>query len=182
METIYGSSSLPQNSNEPIRPLTNSPETGGLNVSSMSTDTSNGGASTSEFKSTSEATTSSNTYTNTGNTSAFNNTQSSSYQGNNLQSLNNNTKSPDEYENLNNLVQDLKSHVIINEEFPLSAFQDSGAYKGADKQTQDCIDLAAKIGSSLTYREIVHCVQDANYFENKLSLKKNTNNAIDTAN
>ena len=182
VKTIYGSSSLPQNSNEPIRPLTNAPETGGLNVSSTSTDTATGGASTSEFKSTSEATTSSNTYTNTGNTSAFNNTQSLSHQGNNLQSLNTNTKSPDEYDNLNNLVHDLKNHVIVNEEFPLSSFQDSGAYKGAGKQTQDCIHLAALIGKSLTYREIVHCVEDANYFANKLSMKKNNNNAIDTAN
>ncbi|HEY6949713.1 MAG TPA: hypothetical protein VI146_03810, partial [Nitrososphaeraceae archaeon] len=181
VESIYGSSSLPQNSNEPIRSLTNAPETG-LNVSSMSTGTATAGASTSEVKSTSEAPTTSNTYTNTGNTSAFNNTQSSSYQGNNLRPLNTNTKSPDQYENLNNLVHDLKNHVIINEEFPLSAFQDSGAYKGADKQTQDCIHLAALIGKSLTYREIVHCVEDANYFANKLSSKKSNNDAIDTTN
>lgn len=181
VESIYGSSSLPQNSNEPIRSLTNAPETG-LNVSSMSTGSATAGASTSEVKSTSEAPTTSNTYTNTGNKPAFNNTQSSSYQGNNLRPLNTNTKSPDEYENLNNLVHDLKNHVIINEEFPLSAFQDSGAYKGADKQTQDCIHLAALIGKSLTYREIVHCVEDANYFANKLSSKKSNNDAIDTTN
>ena len=181
VESIYGSSSLPQNSNEPIRTLTNAPETG-LNVSSMSTGTATAGASTSEVKSTSEAPTASNTYTNTGNKPAFNNTQSSSYQGNNLRPLNTNTKSPDEYENLNNLVHDLKNHVIINEEFPFSAFQDSGAYKGADKQTQDCIHLAALIGKSLTYREIVHCVEDVNYFANKLSSKKSNNDAIDTTN
>ena len=181
VETIYGSSSLPQNSNEPIHSLANAPETG-LNVSSTSTGAATGGASTSEVKSTSEAPTTSNTYTNTGNKPAFNNTQSSSYQGNNLRPLNTNTKSPDEYENLNNLVHDLKNHVIINEEFPFSAFQDSGAYKGADKQTQDCIRLAALIGKSLTYREIVHCVEDANYFANKLSSKKGNNDAIDTTN
>jgi hypothetical protein len=182
VESIYGSSSLPQNSNEPIRPLTNAPEAGGLNVSSMSTGTATGGASTSQVKSTSEARTTSNTATGNDNNPASNNFQSSSIQDNNLQPANPNTKNPGSYDTFNDLVQDLKSHVIINQEFPLSAFQDSGAYKGADKQTQDCIRLAALIGKSLTYREIVHCSEDANYFDNKLSLKKNNNNAIDTAN
>ncbi len=237
VETIYGSSSLPENSNQPIRSLTTTPEVG-LNASSMSTDTaSGGGTSTSQFKSSSEPRTTSNTDTSTGNTLASNNFQSSSVQGNNLQPTNTNnvpevglnasststdtaagglstsqvkssseprttsnnfqsssvqgnnlqptttnTKSPGSYDTFNDLVHDLKNHVIINQEFPLSAFQDSGAYKGADKQTQDCIRLAALIGKSLTYREIVHCVDDANYFDNKLSLKKNNNNPIDTAN
>ena len=181
VETIYGSSSLPQNSNEPIHSLANAPETG-LNVSSTSTGAATGGASTSEVKSTSEAPTTSNTYTNTGNKPAFNNTQSSNYQGNNLQPTNTNTISPGSYDTLNDLVHDLKNHVIINEEFPFSAFQDSGAYKGADKQTQDCIHLAAEIGKSLTYREIVHCVEDANYFANKISLKNDNNNVANTGN
>jgi hypothetical protein len=120
--------------------------------------------------------------TNTGNTLASNNTQSSSHQAKNLQPTNTNTKSPGSYDTLNDLVHDLKNHVIINEEFPLSAFWDSGAYKGADKQTQDCIHLAAEIGKSLTYREIVHCVEDANYFANKISLKNDNNNVANTGN
>jgi hypothetical protein len=181
VETIYGSSSLPENSNEPIHSLTNASEVG-HNASAISTDTNTGGTSTSQVKSTSEAQTTFNTDTSTGNTPASNNVQSSSEQGNNPQPSNTNTKSPERYDNLNDLVHDLKNHVVINEEFPLSPFQDSGAYKGTDKQTQDCIDLAGKIGKSLTYREIVHCVEDANYFENKLSMKDNNNNPVDTAN
>jgi hypothetical protein len=61
----------------------------------------------------------------------------------------------------------------------LNAFQDSGAYQGADKETQDCIDLAAKIGDSLTDREVVHCSDDPNYFQNRIS---NTNNNINNNN
>jgi hypothetical protein len=182
VETIYGSSSLPENSNEPIHSLTNAPEASGLNASSMSTDTYTAGMSTSNVKSNSEATTTSNMVTNTDNTLASNNTQSSSHQAKNLQPTNTNTKSPGSYDTLNDLVHDLKNHVIINEEFPFSAFWDSGAYKGADKQTQDCIHLAAEIGKSLTYREIVHCVEDANYFANKISLKNDNNNVANTGN
>jgi len=183
VETIYGSSSLPENSNTSIRSFTNAPEASGLNASSMSTDNYTAGMSTSNVKSNSEAATTSNMVTNTGNTLASNNTQSSSgHQANNLQTTNTNTKSPGSYDTLNDLVHDLKNHVIINEEFPLSAFWDSGAYKGADKQTQDCIHLAAEIGKSLTYREIVHCVEDANYFANKISLKNDNNNVANTGN
>jgi hypothetical protein len=73
----------------------------------------------------------------------------------------------------------------------LNAFQDSGAYQGADKETQDCIDLAAKIGDSLTDREIVHCSEDPNYFQNQISNydnninnnnNNNNNNTDDTGN
>ena len=224
VETVYGSSSLPENTNQAIHSLTTTPEVG-LNASSMSTDTTNGGLSTSQVKSSSEPRTTSNNFqsssvqdnnlksTNTNNVpevglnassmstdttngglstsqvkssselrTTSNNFQSSSVQDNNLKPTNTNTKSPGSYDTFNDLVHDLKNHVIINQEFPLSAFQDSAAYKGADKPTQDCIRLAGLIGKSLTYREIVHCVQDASYFDNKLSLKKNNNNAIDTAN
>jgi len=45
--------------------------------------------------------------------------------------------------------------------------KDSGAYQGADKNMQDCINLAAKIGHSLKGAEIVHCFEDANYFKDK---------------
>jgi hypothetical protein len=60
--------------------------------------------------------------------------------------------------------------------------QDSAGYQGADKQTQDCIDLAGKIGDKLGGQELVHCSEDANYFESKLSNTDNNNNADDTGN
>jgi hypothetical protein len=64
----------------------------------------------------------------------------------------------------------------------LSAFQDSRAYQGANKEVQDCIDLAGKIGEKLGDQEIVHCSEDANYFQNKLSDTDNSNNIDDTNN
>src|SRR4029079_3468002 len=42
-------------------------------------------------------------------------------------------------------------------------------YDDANDSMKDCIDQAAEIGDSLTDREIVHCVDDVNYFNNKLS-------------
>lgn len=46
----------------------------------------------------------------------------------------------------------------------LNTFQDSAAYKGADKQTQNCIDLPGKIGNNLADQEIVHCSENSEYF------------------
>ena len=116
-------------------------------------------------------------------TSTSDDTQSSNNQANNNdQPSNSNTNNPEEYDNLNDLVDDIKNHVVDSEDISLDAFQDSGAYQGADKQTQGCIDLAGKIGDKLGDQEIVHCSEDANYFENKLSNTDNNNNADDTGN
>lgn len=75
---------------------------------------------------------------------------------------------PAEYNNLKELVNDIKNNVIDAEEMSLNTFQDSAAYKGADKQTQNCIDLAGKIGNNLADQEIVHCFENSEYFQNKL--------------
>ncbi|HSA72625.1 MAG TPA: hypothetical protein VLD84_01600, partial [Nitrososphaeraceae archaeon] len=80
----------------------------------------------------------------------------------------NNQINPEEYENLNKLVDDIKNNVVDTEDISLNIFQDSAAYKGADIQTQNCIDLAGKIGDNLGDQEIVHCFEDPNYFQNKL--------------
>ena len=80
----------------------------------------------------------------------------------------NNQTNPKEYKNLKELVDDIKNNVIDIEEISLNTFQDTAAYKGADIQTQNCIDLAGKIGDNLGDQEIVHCSEDANYFQNKL--------------
>jgi hypothetical protein len=58
------------------------------------------------------------------------------------------------------LVKDIKNGDVDTEEISLSAFQDSGAYQGADQETQDCIDLAGKIGHNLGDQEIVNCSED----------------------
>ena len=98
------------------------------------------------------------------------------------QSSNTNAKKPEQYDNLSELVEDIKSHFIDIENIALSAFQDSGAYQGANKEIQDCIDLAGKIGEKLGDQEIVRCSEDANYFENKLSDTDNSNNNDNTDN
>jgi hypothetical protein len=109
-------------------------------------------------------------------------TQSSIDQANNNndQPSNASTNNPEEYDNLKDLVDDIRDHVVDSEDISLNAFQDSGAYQGADKQTQDCMDLAAKIGHKLGDQEIVHCSEDANYFEDRLSNTDNNNNSDET--
>ena len=51
----------------------------------------------------------------------------------------------------------------------MSDFQNSGAYQGADQQTQDSIDLAGKIGGNLIHYEIVRCSEDPNHSKNLIA-------------
>ena len=95
---------------------------------------------------------------------------------NNNQPFSANINNPEDYDNLNNLVDRIKNREVNSEKISLNAFQDSGAYQGADKQTQDCIDLAGKTGNKLGDQEIVHCYEDANYFKNKISNSDNNKN------
>ena len=48
-----------------------------------------------------------------------------------------------------------------------TVMKDSQIYKEADKNKQDCIDYAGKIGNNLDDREIVHCFDDSNYYKDK---------------
>ncbi|MDW0189969.1 MAG: hypothetical protein QOA70_09995 [Nitrososphaeraceae archaeon] len=118
--------------------------------------------------------------TSTSDNTQSSNTQSSNAQSSNAQSSNNqtnnndqpsnaNTNNPEKYDNLNDLVDDIKNHVVDIEDISLNAFQDSGAYQGADQETQDCIDLAAKIGDNLGDQEIVNCSEDPNFYKNEIS-------------
>ena len=47
--------------------------------------------------------------------------------------------------------------------------KDSEIYDAANTGTNDCIDFAGKVGNSLPDRQIVHCLEDTNYFKNKFS-------------
>ena len=115
------------------------------------------------------------------NSSTSDNTQSSNNQFNtNDQPSNASINNPEEYDNLNDLVNDIKNHIVDIEDISLNAFQDSGAYQGEDKQTQDCIDLAGKIGDNLGDQEIVNCSADPNFYKNQISNVDNNNNADDT--
>src|SRR5918994_1238893 len=94
----------------------------------------------------------------------------------------NNNGNPEDYESLSELVDDIKNKVVDTDEISLSNFQNSGAYQGADKQTQDCIDLAAKIGSNLIDYEIVRCSEDPNHFKNQIANNDNNNEESSDAN
>jgi hypothetical protein len=106
-----------------------------------------------------------------------NNTQSSSNQDNNTQSSNANSNKAIDYNDLKDLVHSIKNHVVDSDDITLNAFQDSGAYKGADEATQKCIDLAGKIGNKLGDQEIVHCSEDPNFYQNQISSNNNNANA-----
>jgi len=71
------------------------------------------------------------------------------------------------YNNLRQLVDDIKNGVLNEDKIPFSDFKNSGAYQNADKNMQDCINLAAKIGHNLRDDEIVHCSENVNYFKDK---------------
>ena len=98
---------------------------------------------------------------------------------NNDQSSNSNTNDPEKYDNLKDLVNDIKNHVVDIEDISLNAFQGSAAYRDADQGTQDCIDLAGKIGNNLGDQEIVNCFEDPNFYKDQIS---NTNNNNDDNN
>jgi hypothetical protein len=54
-----------------------------------------------------------------------------------------------------------------NDGISLMVMRDSQIYKEADKNIQNSIDFAGKIGNNLVDREIAHCLDDSNYYKNK---------------
>jgi hypothetical protein len=117
------------------------------------------------------------------NSSTFDNIQSSNNQSNNKnQTSSASTNNPEEYDDFNDLINDIKNHIVDIEDISLNAFQDSGAYQGADEETQDCIDLAGKIGNNLGDHEIVNCFENPNFYKNQIANSDSKNNADDTVN
>ncbi len=110
----------------------------------------------------SDITTTSNTDNSAAETLSFSNEDNNS----NNQSSNTDTNNPEGYDDLNELIDNIKNGDVDIDEISLNAFQDSGAYQGADEETQDCIDLAGKIGDNLGDQEIVRCSEDTNFFQN----------------
>jgi hypothetical protein len=127
--------------------------------------------------------TSSNTTDDTGSVTNINDTQtsstddttSSSNEENDGSSASNDSSNPESYNSLSELVGDIKNKVVDIDEIPLDDFKNTGAYQGADEQTQDCIDLAAKIGSNLIDYEIVRCSEDQNFFKNQIGNNNDDN-------
>jgi hypothetical protein len=110
----------------------------------------------------SDTTTTSNTDNSAAETLSFSNEDNNT----NNQSSNTDTNNPEGYDDLNELIDNIKNGDVDIDEISLNAFQDSGAYQGADEETQDCIDLAGKIGDNLGDQEIVRCSEDTNFFQN----------------
>jgi polyhydroxyalkanoate synthesis regulator phasin len=110
----------------------------------------------------SDTTTTSNTDKSAAETLSFSNEDNNT----NNQSSNTDTNNPEGYDDLNELIDNIKNGDVDIDEISLNAFQDSGAYQGADEEIQDCIDLAGKIGDNLGDQEIVRCSEDTNFFQN----------------
>src|ERR1051325_7150337 len=73
------------------------------------------------------------------------------------------------FDNLADYAKAVRSGDSDFEEIPIQSMKAANIYDDANDSMKDCIDQAAKIGDSLTDREIVHCVDDVNYFNKKLS-------------
>jgi polyhydroxyalkanoate synthesis regulator phasin len=73
------------------------------------------------------------------------------------------------YDDLQGFADAVKNGDEQLEDIPLESMEASDIYGDADESLQDCIELAAEVGDSLTDKEVVHCVDDANYFKNKYS-------------
>jgi len=108
-------------------------------------------------------------------TSTNDTTSSNNEENQDESSDNNNNGNPEDYDSLSDLVNDIKNGVVDTDEISLNNFQNSGAYQGADEQTQDCIDLAGKMGSNLIDYEIVRCSEDPNHFKNQIANNDNDN-------
>ena len=108
-------------------------------------------------------------------TSSTDDTTSSSNEENDDSSASNDSSNPESYNSLSELVDDIKNKVVDNDEISLDDFKNTRAYQGADEQTQDCMDLAAKIGSNLIDYEIVRCSEDQNFFKNQIANNNDDN-------
>jgi polyhydroxyalkanoate synthesis regulator phasin len=73
------------------------------------------------------------------------------------------------YDDLQEFADVVKNGDEEIEDIPLQSMKASDIYDDADENMQDCIDLAAKVGDNLADKDVVHCVEDVNYFKNKLS-------------
>ena len=85
------------------------------------------------------------------------------------------------FDDLADFAKAVKSGDEELEEIPIQSMKAADIYDDADDNLKDCIDQAAEIGDSLTDREVVHCVDDVNYFNNKYSNGTVPTNATSTA-
>ena len=86
-----------------------------------------------------------------------------------VQALHKEEQKLDKFDNLKEFADAVKNGDAKIDKIPLLSMKASKIYDDADKQTQDCINLAAKIGKNLVSKEVVHCVDDVNFFNTKFS-------------
>jgi hypothetical protein len=133
-----------------------------IGTATAASDTAASDTAASDIAPASDITTTSNTDNSAAETLSFSNEDNNT----NNQSSNTDKNNPEGYDDLNELIDNIKNGDVDIDEISLNAFQDSGAYQGADEETQDCIDLAGKIGDNLGDQEIVRCSEDTNFFQN----------------
>src|SRR5918994_1116865 len=75
----------------------------------------------------------------------------------------------DDYDDLAEFANAVRNGDEDIEEIPIESMEAAEIYDDADDSMKDCIDLAGKGGDSLSDREVIHCVDDVNYFNNKYS-------------
>ena len=73
------------------------------------------------------------------------------------------------YENMKDLVDDIKNGDKDDDNMDWDKFRDSTIYKDEDEDVRDCIDLANKVGQKLGDYEVVRCFENANYLKDKYS-------------
>ena len=73
------------------------------------------------------------------------------------------------YENMKDLVDDIKNGEKNDDNMDWDKFRDSTIYKEADEDVIDCINLANKVGQKLGDYEVVRCFENANYLKDKYS-------------
>ena len=74
-----------------------------------------------------------------------------------------------DYENMKDLVNDIKNGDKDDDNMDWNKFRDSTVYKDEDEDVRDCIDLANKVGEKLGDYEVVRCFENASYFKEKYS-------------
>src|SRR3989304_348050 len=75
----------------------------------------------------------------------------------------------EDYDDLAEFANAVRNGDEYLKEIPIQSMEAADIYDDADDNMKDCIDLAAKVGDSLTDREVIHCVDDVGYFETKYS-------------
>ncbi|HZO10561.1 MAG TPA: hypothetical protein VFB48_00450, partial [Nitrososphaeraceae archaeon] len=89
-----------------------------------------------------------------------------------VQALHKEEEALNKFDNLKQFADDVRNGdgpKLLKKDIPLSSMKASNIYDDANKQTQDCINLAAKIGKGLDGNEVVHCVDDVNFYNKQIS-------------